>query len=187
MKFAAILGCRNPHGQTAKMADAFLEGLASASSTWSKSILPELRIERCRQCDADGWGICRSQGQCVIQDDFAGVVEKIRASDAAAFVTPVYFGDLSESLRAFLDRLRRICRHEAGKKGLTGKPAIGICVAGGGGGGSPACGLSLERILGECGFRAADMIPVQRQNTELKLEVLKITGRHFARLSTPAT
>ena len=39
--------------------------------------LPTLRLERCRQCDASGWGLCRQEGRCVIDDDFAGIVEKV--------------------------------------------------------------------------------------------------------------
>ena len=69
------------------------------------STLPEMAIERCRQCDADGWGVCRARGSCVIEDDFAGLVERMREADAIVFATPVYFSDLSESLRAILDRL----------------------------------------------------------------------------------
>ena len=103
-------------------------------------------------------------------------MEQIRESDAAVFATPVYFSDLSESLRAFLDRLRRITRHETGKQGLASKCIIGICVAGGGGGSAPACTVILEKILATCGFDVVDMIPVRRQNLETKLEVLRITG-----------
>ena len=83
----------------------------------------------------------------MIDDDFASLVERIRSSDAAVFATPVYFSDLSESMRAFLDRLRRICRHESGRAGIEGTPAVGICVAGGGGGGAPACVVALEKVL----------------------------------------
>ena len=113
----------------------------------------------------------------MIEDDFASIVERIRAADAVAFANPVYFGDLSESLRAFLDRLRRTCMHESGKQRIAGKPAVGICVAGGGGGGAPECTVSLGRVLGTCGFDVVDMIPARRQNLELKLEVLRVTGR----------
>jgi multimeric flavodoxin WrbA len=93
------------------------------------------------------------------------------------FGNPVYFGDLSESLKSFLDRLRRITRHEAGKAGLTGKPAVGVCVAGGGGGGAPNCSVLMERTLGTCGFDVLDMVPVRRQNLAVKLEVLGVVGR----------
>jgi multimeric flavodoxin WrbA len=175
-----ISGSRNPEGSTARMADALLRGASAEGVDAERVFLPSEAIERCRQCDSAGWGKCRSDGYCVIDDDFAGIVEKMREADAIVFANPVYFGDLSETLRAFLDRLRRILRHEAARDGLEDKPAIGICVAGGGGGGAPNCCLSLERVLSTCGFDVLDLVPVRRQNMDLKAEVLEATGRWFA-------
>ena len=180
MKVTAILGSRNPEGQTARAAGAFLEALTKRGGEVERLFLPAMKVDRCRQCDEAGWGICRSEGRCVIADDFASLVAKIRSSDAVLFATPVYFSDLSESLRAFLDRLRRTGRHKDGKAGIEGKPAVGICVAGGGGGGAPACALSLEKVLGTCGFDLVDLVPVRRQNLELKLQVLRLTGDALA-------
>ena len=179
MKVIAILGSRNPSGQTARASDALLEGVGAESRS-ERIFLPQVRIERCRQCDENGWGTCRSEGRCVIEDDFASVVEELKVAERVVFANPVYFGDLSESLRAFLDRLRRIGRHENGKAGVTGKPAVGICVAGGGGGGAPSCAWSLEKVLNTCGFDVVDMIPARRQNLDMKCEVLKHVGRWFA-------
>ena len=108
------------------------------------------------------------------------VVERIRAADVVVFGTPVYFGDQSESMRAFTDRLRRICRAQEHRQGIAGKPAVGICVAGGGGGGAPSCTVSLEKVLRTCGFDIVDMVPARRQNLDLKLEILETTGRWLA-------
>ena len=55
----------------------------------------------------------------MIEDDFATLVERVTSPDVVVFVAmPVYFSDLSESPKAFLDRLRRTCMHE--KKGKAG-------------------------------------------------------------------
>ena len=156
---------------------ARIVGVGAAGGDVERHFLPAMRIERCRQCDSAGWGACRPEGYCVIVDDFAGIVEQMREADGIVFANPVYFGDLSESLRAFLDRLRRILRHESAREGLEGKPVVGICVAGGGGGGAPNCCLSLERVLSTCGFGVLDLVPVRRQNLDLKAEVLEATGR----------
>jgi len=176
MKVLQVVGSRNPKGQTARVAGAFAAGAASKGTEVEQVFLPTLDIRRCRQCDDNGWGICRSEGRCTIEDDFAGTVAKIAAADAVVFATPVYYGDLSESMGAFLDRLRRTCTHATGKAKVEGKPTLGICVAGGGGGGGPACAVSLEKVLTTCGFAVVDMIPVRRQNLDMKLEILRITG-----------
>ncbi len=180
MKLVVLSGSRNTKGQTAAAASAFLDGVRSAGGVGELIFLPTLRIERCRQCEDDGWGVCRSEGRCIIEDDFASLVDAIKDADAVVLATPVYFGDLSESLRAFLDRLRRTCVNEAGRDGIEGRPTVGICVAGGGGGGAPACTVSLERVLRTCGFDVLDLIPVRRQNLEAKLSVLSAAGRWLA-------
>ena len=177
MKVVSILGSRNPEGRTAEAADAFLEGVIGEGGQGERVFLPEMQIRRCRQCEEDGWGICRTEGQCEIEDDFAPLVDRIKDADAVVFATPVYFGDLSESMHAFLNRLRRTCMHEAGNERISGKPAVGVCMAGGGGGGTPTCAVSLEKVLSRCGFDVVDMISVRRQNLELKLNVLKTTGK----------
>jgi len=181
MKFAIVLGSRNPEGQTARAADAVRQGLISGGGEGEMIFLPQLTIERCRQCDERGWGICRTEARCVNdEDDFAAVVEVLRGADALVFATPVYYGSLSESMRAFTDRLRRICGHADDRAGMAGKPAICVCVAGGGGGGGPSCTVSLERVLRTCGFDLVDFIPARRQNLDMKLEILQITGRWLA-------
>jgi len=179
MQTVVISGSRNSDGQTAKTADALLQGMGGKGE---KIFLPQMNIERCRQCEDNGWGLCRKAGRCVIEDDFASVVDKIKNADAVVFATPVYFSSLSESIRTFLDRLRRICINEVTKDEIKGKLAVGICVAGGGGGGAPACIGDLEKVLQRCGFDVADLIPVRRQNLEMKLDVLKITGEWLAGL-----
>jgi len=176
MNILIISGSRNPEGQTARAAKALLAGVESTGGTGELVFLPALKIERCRQCEDNGWGLCRSEGRCVIDDDLAPLMGKIKSADAVAFATPVYFGDLSESMRAFLDRMRRVYRHTGDKAGVIGKPAIGICVAGGGGGGAPNCAVSLEKVLATIGLDVVDMIPARRQNLEMKVEVLKIVG-----------
>ena len=180
MQFVIVLASRNPKGQTARAAQAMRDGLVGTGAKGEFIYLPQLQIERCRQCDANGWGTCRPDGKCVIKDDLASVVERVRAADVVVFATPVYFGDQSESMRAFTDRLRRICRAQEHRQGIAGKPTVGICVAGGGGGGAPSCAVSLEKVLRTCGFDVVDMVPARRQNLDLKIEILKTTGRWLA-------
>lgn len=180
MTILIISGSRNPQGQTARAANALLEGAKSAGASGEVVFLPHLHIERCRQCDDQGWGTCIKEGRCVVEDDFHSLAGRIRESDAVVFATPVYFSDLSESLRAFLDRFRRMCMYAPAKEAVAGKKAIGICVAGGGGGGAPECCASLSRFMSICGLDAVDMIPVRRQNLEMKVALLAETGQRLA-------
>jgi len=179
MQILVLSGSRNPKGRTARAIDAIVKGVTKAGGTTECIFLPELNLERCRQCESDGWGVCLREERCIIEDDFSSLVDKIKSSDVTVFATPVYFSDLSESMRGFLDRFRRICAHKTVKPS-QGIPAVGLCLAGGGGGGAPSACLNLERTLQRCGFDVVDMIPLRRQNLNAKLEILELTGAWLA-------
>ncbi|MCX7912114.1 MAG: flavodoxin family protein [Dehalococcoidales bacterium] len=183
MQVFIISGSRNREGQTARAIGAIAGGISRAGGSSEVVFLPELKLERCRQCDPDGWGLCLREGRCIIDDDFATLSAKVRSADVLVFATPVYFGDLAESMRTFLDRLRRTRFMRPGMPPpgafptSGGTPAVGLCYAGGSGNGTVSCCASLERILQSCGFDVVDMIPVRRQNLEVKLPMLEAVGR----------
>jgi NAD(P)H-dependent FMN reductase len=185
MQILILSGSRNREGQTARAIKAIQKGIAVAKGKSEAIFLPEFKLERCRQCEADGWGLCRKEGRCIIEDDFASIVEKVKAADVVVFANPVYFGDLSESMRTFLNRYRRTrfkpgAAPPAGFGMPGGTPTIGLCYAGGSGNGTVSCAFFLERVLQMCGFDVVDMIPVRRQNIEIKLPMLELTGKWLA-------
>jgi multimeric flavodoxin WrbA len=191
MKVLVLSGSRNRQGKTAQAINAICKGVTEAGGKTETIFLNELKLERCRQCNNEGWGICQNEEQCVIKDDFAGVMEKVNSTDVVVFANPVYFGDLSESLRCFLERLRRIrfsatMRAMRGAPGINpvnqkqGTPAVGYCYAGGSGMGTVTALASMEKVLQTCGFDIVDMIPARRQNLEFKLPLLEQVGRWLA-------
>lgn len=186
MQTLVISGSRNPEGRTASLINSLCRGISAGGGDHEVIFLPQMDLELCRQCNNDGWGICRESDECIIEDDFALIVDKIGKADAVVFANPVYFGDLSESMKAFLDRFRRV-RAKVIARPLTGPfnndegaLAMGICYAGGSGNGTASCCLNLERILQICGFDVVDMIPVRRQNLAAKTRILELTGEWVA-------
>jgi len=64
-------------------------------------------IARCHVC-GDGWGPCRTENFCAFGDDgYNHVQKKIKEADLLCFITPVYWGETAEGLKALMDRLRR--------------------------------------------------------------------------------
>src|SRR5688572_4041807 len=124
MHALVLIGSRNHDGRTAKAANALIAGITEGGGTTEAVYLLEADINMCIQRGQDGFGECLNRGVCALEDGFGPLVEKVRKADLVVFATPVYWGDLSEIIRAFIDRLRRICLHEDGKKGIKGKPAI---------------------------------------------------------------
>ena len=182
MKILILSGSRNREGQTARAINAIAKGVSEAGGDSETLFLTELSLERCRQCDPDGWGLCRREGKCIIEDDFATTVDKVKAADVIVFANPVYFGDLSDSMKCFLDRLRRIVffkniSNRSGEPLEFAKPAAGYCYAGGSGNGTTSCCASMERVLQTIGFDVVDMIPARRQNLDAKIPILELTGK----------
>lgn len=65
-----------------------------------------LDIGKCQACD-DDWGTCKAEDECQVLDDFQEHHRQIKNNDSYVFVTPVYYGQMSKSAKAFFDRLRR--------------------------------------------------------------------------------
>lgn len=186
MKTLVISGSRNPEGRTALLIKALCKGVESGGGETEVLYLPNMDIEVCRQCNEDGWGICREDEKCIVEDDFPSIVSKISDADVIVFANPVYFGDLSESMKSFLDRLRRV-KTTIPKQPVPTMPgpfnndegpvAVGLCYAGGSGNGTTSCCMNLERILMFCGFDVVDMIPARRENLDNKLIIVEQTGK----------
>lgn len=189
MKALVISGSRNPEGRTALLIKSLCKGVESSGGETEVIYLPNVDVELCQQCNSDGWGICRDGDKCIIDDDFPSIVEKMDSADVTVFANPVYFGDLSESMKAFLDRLRRI-KTTIPKQPVPSAPgpfnndegpvAVGLCYAGGSGNGTTSCAMNLERILMFCGFDVVDMIPARRENLDIKLMIVEQTGKWLA-------
>jgi multimeric flavodoxin WrbA len=180
VKVVVIDASARADGLTARMSKAAAAGAEQGGAEVRWISLQPLRIERCRMCNPDGWGDCRKKGTCVIEDDFAALAQQLREADRFILATPVYFGDLSESARAFTDRLRRIGTCPDNRAFLDNLPTLGIATAGGGGGGTPSCMASIEKALTTPGCFVVDMIPVARRNQSYKAQVMQIAGRALA-------
>ncbi len=132
-------------------------------------------IKKCKACDG-GWGQCRTEGSCIHNDDFQTLVDKLLEADALVFTTPVYWHDVSESAKTFLDRLRRIETHY-GFRRYSDKPYLGIACAGGSGNGAARGLYLLEEYLKRIGFKNYDLVTVTQANRKHKLPMLEEAGK----------
>ncbi|GBC60586.1 flavodoxin family protein [Desulfonema ishimotonii] len=73
------------------------EQKGAAVSTWN---LNKLDFRGCQACYA-----CKTKSDtCVLKDDLAEVLEAVRTADMLILATPVYYGDVSSQMKAFIDR-----------------------------------------------------------------------------------
>jgi multimeric flavodoxin WrbA len=168
----------NTDGLTAACVAAARDGLASGASEASEVRLTDAGLGVCRQCDS-GWGTCLHEHVCQVHDGFAALHRQILESEAVVIVTPVYWGEASESMKAFLDRLRR-CEATRDDSVLRGKRFLLVAAAGGTGGGLVSCLAQLERFVQHVGASRYDLIGVTRWTREAKLSEIERSAAGLA-------
>ena len=176
-KVVAIWSSPNTDGMTAAAKSEFVRGLADAGAQVEEIHLNRKHLEHCRAC-GDGWGTCRAQGTCVIQDDFAEIYRALQEADGIVWISAVYFWEMTECFKAFFDRLRR-CDAFTGQK-LAEKRCVLIACAGGTGKGTLDCLQQFERGLTHMNMRVYDRISVMRYNRDYMIPALYEAGKTYA-------
>jgi len=180
MNILVISSSPNTDGLTAACAAAAIEGARQAGGQAEEVRLNDLQVGMCQACN-DGWGTCRPEHACQVSDDFQALHARVLEADAVVLVTPVYFGEMSESAKAFADRLRRCEGTRGSESGLADKPVIAVAAAGGSGNGTVTCLLSMERWIQHVKGQVFDLIPVKRWTRENKLTTIREAARSMVR------
>jgi multimeric flavodoxin WrbA len=167
MSVLVLASSPNKDGLTAECAQAAADGVRAAGGEAQIIWLNDEGIGLCKACDR-GWGPCRQEHRCVVEDGFQAVHERVKAAAAIVVVSPVYFGQLSESAKAFFDRLRRCEATRGDQSALSGKLAIGVAAAGGTGGGIVSCLDEMNRLFSHLRCSVSDMITVTRKSAPYK-------------------
>lgn len=171
MKVLIITSSPNKDGLTAACGNAAKEGAEKAGAEASIISLNDLGINNCNVCN-NGWGSCKLEGECQVEDDFQKVHKSIAEADALVVVSPVYWGDLSEPAKVFFDRLRRCEAYNKEKNNLEGKPVICVAAAGGSGNGTITCLSTMERLFIHMRAERFDLITITRKTRSYKLETI---------------
>ena len=172
MKVIIIQSSPNKDGLTSACAKAAEEGVVSAGGQVDMVFLNQLNVGACQACNK-GWGTCLEDHTCQKEDDFQNLHESIKKANAYIIVTPVYWGEPSESAKNLLDRIRRCEATRGDDSYLYQKPVIGIAAAGGSGGGMITCLSSLEHWIHHVQARIYDLIPVNRWSKSYKLVTIR--------------
>jgi multimeric flavodoxin WrbA len=176
MKILVISSSPNTDGLTSACSAAVVTGLTQSGGTVDEVCLNDLKVGMCKACD-HGWGTCLEEHECQELDDFQALHEQVRQADGLVLVTPVYWGEMSESAKAFTDRLRRCEANRDDGSALEGKPVMAVAAAGGSGGGMITCLGSMERWIQHMHARVFDLIPVNRWSKDYKLEAIRAAGK----------
>ena len=188
MKLLIISGTPKTEGITYSFVKAAEETAGKLGLEAEVVVLSNINLNKCKMCE-DGWGICFFEHRCIFgdKDGFNTLQEKMKNADAFVYLTPVYWGEVSEEMKIFIDKLRRCQatkqwdKRESEVSFIKGKPSIIVAVAGGGGGGITSTFAQMESAIGHMSgdnwprenAGVFDLIGVNRWNQEYKREALK--------------
>ncbi len=179
MNIMIITSSPNTDGLTAACGKEAKLGVEMGSANASITSLNSLNIPACHAC-GNAWGTCATKHDCQVQDDFQKLHGEISKADAYIIITPVYWGEMSESLKSFIDRLRRCEATKGIENNLAGKPFICVAAPGGTGNGCISTLASFERFVDHVKGVKYDFIGVTQRNKEYKLTTIRNAAKCMA-------
>jgi multimeric flavodoxin WrbA len=105
MKVIAINGSPRKKWNTAMLLEKALEGAASQGAETELVHLYDLTYQGCISCFTCKKKGGKSYGRCAVVDALTPLYARIREVDGLILGSPIYFGDMTGQMRAFLERL----------------------------------------------------------------------------------
>lgn len=178
MNVMILTSSPNIDGLTAACGNAAKTGAEEAGAKVVMINLNQRQIGNCHAC-GNGWGPCRNEHRCQVSDDFQNLHASMADVDAFVLITPVYWGEMSESAKAFTDRLRRCEALKNQNSFFLDKPVISVASAGGTGNGLTSCLTSMERLFTQVKAEKFDFIGVTQKNKKYKMNTIREASREM--------
>lgn len=171
-KITVIMSSPNKDGLTALCGEEARQGCKAAGAEATMVRLNDRNIGFCKACN-NGWGTCRNENYCQVEDDFQELHALMKDMDGFILITPVYWWDFSESAKAFIDRVRRCEAFKNDNFFIKEKPVISIAAAGGTGNGCVSCLAQMEKFVDHVKGLKYDFIGITQKNRQYKLNTIK--------------
>ncbi len=128
--------------------------------------LVEFEVGRMDVSGCNGCEFCRTNGECVMDDDMTQFIDELDSADRVLLVVPVYFAGVPSQMKAVLDRLQPyfwpyLERKKAGET-LPEKRPLSLFVVGDGGDphGYDPLVASVRSSMALAGFSIDEVIPL---------------------------
>ena len=100
MKIVCLLGSPRPKGNSVMIADRFCRTAEAGGAEIQTFALNKLKYRGCQACMT-----CKTKlDRCVLKDDLTQVLDAIRDADILVMASPIYYGEVSSQMKAFIDR-----------------------------------------------------------------------------------
>ncbi len=107
MKLLAIVGSPREGSNTSYLVDETLAEARKEGVSTEKIVLTDFRVNPCLAHDD-----CATFTVCKIEDDIPKIQEKFLTADGVLLASPVYFGNVTAQMKAFIDRCRFLRQKE---------------------------------------------------------------------------
>jgi multimeric flavodoxin WrbA len=99
-KIVCLFGSPRPKGNSTVIAKRFNETSQKLGADVQSFFLNKLQYRGCQACMT-----CKTKlDKCVLKDDLAEVLDEVRNCDILVIATPIYYGEVSSQVKAFIDR-----------------------------------------------------------------------------------
>ena len=127
-KILVLNGAGRKNGNTAAMIKAFSDAAVANGNEVKEYYLQEMNIKGCLDC-----GGCRRKEKdnlnpCVQRDDMEEIYPVFKEADVLVFVSPVYWWDITGTLKTAIDRLYGAINNF---RGMTPKETVLLMTSGG--------------------------------------------------------
>lgn len=100
MRIVALLGSPRTKGNSTTLANHFCDAAGALGAEVKTYMLNKLQYRGCQGCM-----VCKTKlDRCVLKDDLTEVLDAVRDADILLLASPIYYGDVSSQLKAFIDR-----------------------------------------------------------------------------------
>lgn len=93
---------RGNDSNTGRMVQAIFTGMNSAGAQTEQIYLKDYVIKPCGGCFAC-W--TKTPGKCIIEDDMAGLLERVFTADLVIYASPLYVDNVTATMKMFMDRI----------------------------------------------------------------------------------
>ena len=104
MKITVITGSARKNGTSNYMANEFIRGAEESGHEVYRFDSARADVKNCLGCNACGMGT----KPCIHKDDFVELREHLLDSDVIAFVTPIYYFEMTSTIKKVIDRFYSI-------------------------------------------------------------------------------
>ena len=99
MKVLCLLGSPRAKSNSSTLAKRFCDTVERLGASVQCYSLKDLKYSGCTGCE-----ICKTNlDKCVLIDDLSEVLDAVYQTDVLVMASPVYYGDISSQLKAFVD------------------------------------------------------------------------------------